>query len=118
MVKQAVGSGLGFQDRLVQRTFAQRSIGWPGQPAIVGDRIYFGSAGARVYALNSKDGSLIWSYKTGDSAKSSPAVAGDRLVIGNLDNSVYSLNVNDGTLIWKFKTGFEADSSPAIIDDR
>ncbi len=24
--------------------------GWPGQPAIVGDRLYFGSAGARVYA--------------------------------------------------------------------
>jgi outer membrane protein assembly factor BamB len=92
--------------------------GWPGQPAVVGDRIYFGSAGARVYALNAKDGSVIWSYKTGDSAKSSPAVAGDRLVIGNLDNSVYCLNANDGTLIWKVKTGFETDSSPAIIDDR
>ena len=85
--------------------------GWPGQPAVVGDRIYFGSAGARVYALNSKDGSIIWSYKTGDSAKSSPAVAGDRLVIGNLDNNVYCLNANDGSLIWKVKTEFETDSS-------
>jgi len=53
--------------------------GWPGQPAIVEDRVYFGSAGGYVYCLNRKDGSLIWSYKTIDGAKSSPAVVGDRL---------------------------------------
>src|SRR6267378_1262407 len=40
--------------------------GWPGQPAIVGGRVYFGSAGGYVYCLNKKDGSLIWSYKTTD----------------------------------------------------
>src|SRR5438105_7393203 len=26
--------------------------GWPGQPAIVGDRVYFGSADSYVYCLN------------------------------------------------------------------
>ena len=45
--------------------------GWPGQPAIVEDRVYFGSAGGYVYCLNRKDGSLIWSYQTIDGAKSS-----------------------------------------------
>src|SRR5260370_33953798 len=81
--------------------------GWRGQPAIVGDRICFGSAGGYVYCVNKKDGSLIWSYQTTDGAKSSPVVVGDRLVIGNLDNTVYCLNANDGTLVWKYKTGFE-----------
>ncbi len=59
--------------------------GWPGQPAIVGDRIYFGSADSYVYCLNKSDGTVIWKFKTTDSAKSSPCIVGDRLVIGNLD---------------------------------
>src|SRR6266496_530390 len=92
--------------------------GWPGQPALVGERVYFGSADSRVYCLNAKDGSLVWSYLTTDSAKSSPAVSGNYLVIGNLDHAVYCLNTSDGTLFWKYQTGFETDSSPAIVDDR
>src|SRR6267143_4799835 len=81
--------------------------GWPGQPAVVGERVYFGSADTSVYCLNARDGSVIWSYKTTDSAKSSPAVSGDYLVIGNLDHQVYCLNTRDGSLVWKYQTGFE-----------
>src|SRR5437660_12832398 len=78
--------------------------GWPGQPAIVGDRVYFGSADSYVYCLNRNDGSVIWKFKTTDSAKSSPCVVGDRLIIGNLDHTVYCLNTNDGSLVWKYQT--------------
>ena len=92
--------------------------GWPGQPAIVGDRVYFGSADSYVYCLNKSNGAVIWKFKTTDSAKSSPSVVGDRLVIGNLDHTVYCLNANDGSFIWKYQTGFETDSSSSIIDDR
>ncbi|MBA2340540.1 MAG: PQQ-binding-like beta-propeller repeat protein, partial [Pyrinomonadaceae bacterium] len=92
--------------------------GWPGQAAVVGERVYFGSADSYVYCLNARDGAVIWKYKTGDSAKSSPAVVGNRLVIGNLDDYVYCLDTETGTLIWKYKTGFENDSSPAIINGR
>src|SRR2546430_8983511 len=91
--------------------------GWPGQPAIVGDRVYFGSADSYVYCLNRNDGSVIWKFKTTDSAKSSPCVVGDRLIIGNLDHTVYCLNTNDGSLGWKYQTGFETDSSSSIIGD-
>ena len=92
--------------------------GWPGQAAIVGDRVYFGSADSYIYCLNRKDGTLVWKYKTNDSAKSSACVVGDLLVIGNLDHTVYCLNARDGTLVWKYQTGFETDSSPAIVGDR
>src|ERR1700738_1845387 len=51
--------------------------GWPGQPAIVGDRVYFGSADSYVYCLNKTDGSLIWKYKTTAGGKSSPCVDGN-----------------------------------------
>ena len=92
--------------------------GWPGQVAVVGDRVYFQSADSYVYCLNRSDASVIWKFKTTDCAKSAPSVSGDRLVVGNLDHYVYCVNTNDGSLVWKYQTGFETDSSSAIIGDR
>ena len=90
----------------------------PGQPSLVGDRIYFGSADSYLYCLNARDGSLIWSFKTEDSLKAAPTIIGDRLIASGLDHYVYCLNTNDGSLIWKYKTGFEVDCSAAVIDGR
>lgn len=92
--------------------------GWPGQVAVVDDRVYFQSADSYIYCLNRSDGSVIWKFKTTDCAKSAPSVSGDRLVVGNLDHYVYCLNTNDGSLVWKYETGFETDSSSSIIGDR
>jgi outer membrane protein assembly factor BamB len=92
--------------------------GWPGQVAVVGDRVYFQSADSYIYCLSRSDGSVIWKFQTTDCAKSAPSVSGDRLVVGNLDHYVYCLNTNDGSLVWKYQTGFETDSSSAIIGDR
>src|SRR5918912_926145 len=91
---------------------------WPGQPSVVGDRVYFGSADSYLYCLNTRDGSLIWSYKTEDSLKAAPTIIGDRVIASGLDHNVYCLNRHDGTLLWVYKTGFEVDSSAAVIDGR
>lgn len=91
---------------------------WPGQPAVAGDRVYFGSADSYLYCLSTRDGSLIWSYKTLDSLKAAPTIVGDRLIASGLDHNVYCLNACDGSLIWVYKTGFEVDSSAAVIDGR
>ncbi len=92
--------------------------GWPGQVAVVDDRVYFQSADSYIYCLNRSDASVIWKFKTTDCAKSTPSVSGDRLVVGNLDHYVYCLDTKDGSLVWKYQTGFETDSSSAIIGDR
>ena len=91
---------------------------WPGQPSVVGDRVYFGSADSYLYCLNTRDGSLIWSYKTLDSLKAAPLIVGERLIASGLDHNVYCLNAKDGALIWIYKTGFEVDSSAAVVDGR
>ena len=92
--------------------------GWPGQVAVVGDRVYFQSGDSYIYCLNKNDGAVIWKFQTTDCAKSAPSVSGDRLIVGNLDHYVYCLNTNDGSLVWKYQTGFETDSSSSIVDDR
>ena len=91
---------------------------WPGQPSVGDDRVYFGSADGNLYCLNTKDGSLIWRFKTEDSLKSTPTIAGDRMIASGLDHNLYCFNAKDGTLIWKYEAGFEVDGSAAVIDGR
>ena len=91
---------------------------WPGQPSVDEKHVYFGSADGRLYCLDAKDGTLVWSYKTEDSLKATPTIAGDRLIASGLDHYIYCLDKNTGALIWKYKTGFEVDCSSAVISDR
>ena len=91
---------------------------WPGQPSVVGKRVYFGSADSYLYCFDTETGTLIWSFKTGDSLKATPTVVDDRIIASGLDNYIYCLNRHDGSLIWKYKTGFEVDGSVAAIDGR
>src|SRR5678810_30790 len=91
---------------------------WPGQPSVDEKYVYFGSADGRLYCLDAKDGSLVWSYKTEDSLKATPTIAGDRLIASGLDHYIYCIDARTGTLIWKYKTGFEVDCSAAVIDNR
>ena len=79
---------------------------------IIGDEkleVIFGSFDHKVYCLN-YDGSLLWSYTTGNYVYSSPAVAdidndGNlEVIVGSYDNKVYCLN-HDGLLFWSFDAG-------------
>ena len=51
------------------------------------------AADKRIYALN-PDGSLLWSYETGDGVASSPSIGPDGgLYFGSLDRAIYCLKV-------------------------
>ena len=91
---------------------------WPGQPSVMGDRVYFASADSYLYCLDLRDGRVIWSFKSEDSLKTTPTIVGDRLITSGLDHYIYCLKLNDGSLVWKFKTGFEVDGSSAVINGR
>jgi outer membrane protein assembly factor BamB len=56
---------------------------------VAGQRVYFGSADGRVYALALDSGDLVWKHDTGGGISASPAVAQGRLVIGNENGVLY-----------------------------
>ena len=63
------------------------------------------------------DGSLKWSYQTGNWIGSKPAIGKDGTIyIGNYANKVNALNPN-GSLKWSYQTGGSVWSSPAIGAD-
>jgi outer membrane protein assembly factor BamB len=74
-------------------------------PAIVRDRVYFGSGDGFVYALDLARGTEVWKYKTGDVVHASPAVAGGRVLVGSFDSWFYALDAATGKELWRFKTG-------------
>lgn len=79
--------------------------------------IYVGNSNNNVFAFNSEDGSLKWTYKTVGSIYSSPAVGIDGTIyIGSSDKKIYALNP-DGSLRWHYQTGNIVKSSPAIGAD-
>ena len=83
--------------------------------------IIVGSSDKKLYVFN-WDGSLRWSYETGDMILSSPevadisaAVSGLEIAIGSGDSYVYLLD-EAGNLLWQRRTGWTVRSSATTTD--
>ena len=70
-----------------------------------GITVYFGSSDGNLYAVNAKDGSLKWKFKTNGSIHASPALQNGIIYIGSWDTYLYAVNAESGKELWKFKTG-------------
>jgi outer membrane protein assembly factor BamB len=55
--------------------------------------VYFGSEDDNLYALNAKDGTLLWTYTTGSNIFSSPAVVNGIVYIGSHDVFLYAFDI-------------------------
>ena len=87
-------------------------------PALAPDgTLYFGADDARVYALDSSNGTLKWyfTFPDGSDTDSSVAVGVDGTVyIGSDKGTLYALHGQQGTLLWSFKAVGEISGAPAI----
>lgn len=90
----------------------------PSAPALLSDgSIVLGSQDNNIYCIGS-DGSLKWSYLTGNRVRSMAAIHNDNIYVPSTDGSVYALNAN-GSLLWSYSTGESQifNSSIAIAND-
>ena len=58
-------------------------------PVIVDERVFFGTVGGELAALDLNSGEKIWEFVTGASIIASPSVAAGKLVIGADDGRIY-----------------------------
>jgi outer membrane protein assembly factor BamB len=92
-------------------------------PAVVDERVYFGSGDGNVYAVGT-DGVLRWKFATGDVVHGSPAVAHGVVYVGSYDGRVYALDAATGQQKWAFQGGLDPalhnqqgfQASPAVVD--
>jgi outer membrane protein assembly factor BamB len=68
-----------------------------------------------AYAIDSSDGSELWSADIGSGILGSPALDSDGTVyIGSGDTDLYALNPSDGSVVWRFETGGAIHASPTV----
>jgi eukaryotic-like serine/threonine-protein kinase len=99
-------------------------------PAVVGGRVYVGSAQASVfdssgmvYCLDAATGKRIWQFQTEKQVFSSPAVVGGKVYVGeglHVDTGckLYCLDAATGKKLWAAPTKSHTESSPAVVGNR
>jgi outer membrane protein assembly factor BamB len=85
-----------------------RRYDWPdyyqSSPTTDEQAVYFGAGDGRLYALNKSNGSIQWTFQTGDVIHTKPAVNDRKVIFGSFDGNLYCVNKTSGALLWKFKT--------------
>ncbi|MBQ3694611.1 MAG: PQQ-binding-like beta-propeller repeat protein [Synergistaceae bacterium] len=69
--------------------------------AVSGNALIFGTETGGFYALNKKNGALIWSYKGTNSITGVPAVVGENVFFSQADGTLTCLRVSDGSKVWE-----------------
>jgi outer membrane protein assembly factor BamB len=89
-------------------------------PAAVGDRVYFGTQGARFLCIDWRRLEKVWSFepRRKQPFQASAAVRDGVVVVGGRDRVVHGLDAVKGDELWQFPTRSRIDSSPVIVDQR
>jgi outer membrane protein assembly factor BamB len=69
-----------------------------------------------IYALDEKDGSRKWTFRTKGKVYSTPVVSGNFVVAPCTDSMIYCLDATTGSLLWKFRSSKPFVSSPVVKD--
>jgi len=96
-------------------------------PAVKDGVVFFHVRDDHIYALDTRDGKLLWKTPAPspqpffklvfqDPSKSSPAVAGERVFVG-IDKNLTALDRSSGRVLWQAPTGRKVDSTPLVIAD-
>jgi outer membrane protein assembly factor BamB len=94
---------------------------------LAGDRLLFGTESGSIYALDSRDGRLLWRRSLGSPMLSTPAVKDGRAYFTTWDNVLHAIEPSAGGELWKLDLGPTLGatdyweyyvSSPVIADGR
>jgi outer membrane protein assembly factor BamB len=84
---------------------------------VAAGRLYLGTHGGKVLALEPETGAPVWSFSAGDAVLSAPAVADGRVYAGSYDHFVYALDAATGRLVWKRDTLGAVVNTPTVSAD-
>jgi outer membrane protein assembly factor BamB len=86
---------------------------------IAGDTTYFGLNSGMVYAVDTKAGSVKWTFQAQQAVWAAPLVddTNNVVYVGSLDHNLYALTRTTGALLWKKDLGAAVASQPAQVGD-
>jgi len=87
-------------------------------PAAAGDRVFFGTEGGGLFAIDFLKADVAWRGQaavSGQSYRSSAAIAGDLVVIGSRGKAVEAFARADGARRWRHPMRGRVDASPIVL---
>lgn len=88
-------------------------------PFISEDILYVGNLDNYLYAVNIKDGTLVFRFKTEDGITSSPVVENGIVYFGSNDKKLYAIDAKEGKKVfYKVETQGWINSSPRIDGEK
>jgi outer membrane protein assembly factor BamB len=70
-------------------------------PLLHRGRIYFGTEGGTLYALNAHNGRTIWRYQADGAIKGSPTLSNGKLFFGDYGGRVHAIRLSNGRRVWE-----------------
>ncbi len=98
-----------------------------GQPSVAGGRLFVGSAGGAVYALDAQTGCTYWMFKAPQTVRTAISVAPygtghNAIYFGDAQSTAYALDADTGALLWKTRVDEHPFShitgSPMLFEER
>jgi len=80
-------------------------------------RIFFGTFGSEILALDSQTGASVWRTPTSEWVWGGPQLYQDQLFVGDLGGTFYALDSNTGTIEWQKQLDGSITASPLVTDD-
>jgi outer membrane protein assembly factor BamB len=80
------------------------------------DRLYIGSTDGAFYALDARNGDVIWKVATQDIVRGQALVNRDAIAFGSDDGALRVVEAQTGKLIWKLQTGGKIIGQPASLE--
>lgn len=95
-----------------------RDFPYFASPAVHGDTVLVADRGKRLYALDRKDGSVKWTFRTRRSIDSSPVISGSLAYLGSDDGRLYAVSLDSGDEVWSYEVGEALTAAPAVAGGR
>lgn len=83
-------------------------------PAVHDSLLFIGAGDSAVYGLDSRSGTVLWKFKTGDLVESSPLYSGDRVYVGSNDGYIYALDASTGRKLARYIAGLQLSSCAVV----
>ena len=121
--------GAGIAHDQVAKLKLKWAFGFPGdfvafsQPSVTGGKLYVGSAGGTVYALDAATGCTYWAFDADAGVRTAISIGpGPIAYFGDLQANVYAVDANTGKQLWKIRADeiplARVTGSPKLYDGK
>lgn len=116
-----VGGDVAVLHRETGRVLWQRRLDGTGAggPLLAGNRLYLVTGGGegRAYALNVRDGRVVWDRELGPLV-GSPALDGTRLIVVTAGGGILALRTADGETVWRRRVRGPVRAGATVVGER